>query len=386
MDLLNNIKTRFWSEDFWLPKGITWDLLKNTETRQYGQCRDLVVIFPITLLIFCIRMILEKSIAQPIGRRLNLPDKAHKAPQDNIILEKVFKTITKSPNKKQLDGLCKQLDWNERQVSLWFRMRGLSGRPSTLQKFSEEFWRFTFYLVSFLYGLYVLHDEECVFNRDKCWSDFPGNHAMTTKMYWYYIIQIGFYTSTTLTQFFDVKRKDFWEMFIHHIATILLLLGSYIMNFTKMGSFIVLVHDSADFYLEFAKMAKYAKYKQTTNVSFGCFALAFLVSRLIILPFWIIPAIWDGGMGSFLPYSVIHYLFPFLLTLQVLHFYWGWHVSYAVYSSIVVGEIKRDTRSDTEEESDNENEKKHGTNGNKRTNHIAGGESNGIHKRVTSTK
>ena len=34
------------------------------------------------------------------------------------------------------------------------------------------------------------------------------------------MLQMAFYWSLLVTQFTDVKRKDFWEMFIHHMTTI----------------------------------------------------------------------------------------------------------------------------------------------------------------------
>ena len=36
------------------------------------------------------------------------------------------------------------------------------------------------------------------------------------------------------SQFFDVKRKDFWEMFIHHNTTILLIALSWTAHFTRV--------------------------------------------------------------------------------------------------------------------------------------------------------
>jgi hypothetical protein len=43
----------------------------------------------------------------------------------------------------------------------------------------------------------------------------------------YYLVELSFYFTLIFTQFFDVKRKDFVEMFIHHVVTILLMLFSY---------------------------------------------------------------------------------------------------------------------------------------------------------------
>jgi Protein transporter of the TRAM (translocating chain-associating membrane) superfamily, longevity assurance factor len=64
------------------------------------------------------------------------------------------------------------------------------------------------------------------------------------------MISLSFYYSLAVSQFFDVKRKDFWQMFLHHICTICLLSFSWICNLTRIGTLVLLVHDCADIFLE----------------------------------------------------------------------------------------------------------------------------------------
>ena len=47
------------------------------------------------------------------------------------------------------------------------------------------------------------------------------------------MIELTFYWSLSISQFFDVKRKDFVEMFIHHVTTIALLSFSWTCNLTR---------------------------------------------------------------------------------------------------------------------------------------------------------
>ena len=49
--------------------------------------------------------------------------------------------------------------------------------------------------------------------------------------------------------------QDFWEMFLHHIATISLLSFSYIVNFVRVGSLVLLIHDCGDVWLEVREKA-----------------------------------------------------------------------------------------------------------------------------------
>ena len=72
------------------------------------------------------------------------------------------------------------------------------------------------------------------------------------------MVEMAFYWSLFFTQFSDVKRKDFTEMFIHHLATLALLTLSWTTQMHRIGSLVILVHDFADHWMELAKMARYA--------------------------------------------------------------------------------------------------------------------------------
>lgn len=64
------------------------------------------------------------------------------------------------------------------------------------------------------------------------------------------MISLAFYWSLAVSQFFDVKRKDFWQMFIHHIAAICLMGFSWMCNLHRIGTLVLLTHDCSDIFLE----------------------------------------------------------------------------------------------------------------------------------------
>lgn len=74
--------------------------------------------------------------------------------------------------------------------------------------------------------------------------------SISRDVWWYYMFSLAFYWALCVSQFFDVKRKDFWQMFIHHIATIVLMSFSWVCNLTRIGSLVLVTHDSADIFLE----------------------------------------------------------------------------------------------------------------------------------------
>lgn len=65
------------------------------------------------------------------------------------------------------------MDMTERQVERWWRLRRSQDKPSTLVKFCENMWRFTFYLASFTFGLVILWDKDWLWNIDQCYVGYP---------------------------------------------------------------------------------------------------------------------------------------------------------------------------------------------------------------------
>ena len=74
--------------------------------------------------------------------------------------------------------------------------------------------------------------------------------AVSLDVQRYYLLELGFYLSLSLTLMFDVKRKDFLVQAVHHTVTIGLLIGSWIIGATRVGSLVLFVHDCADVFLE----------------------------------------------------------------------------------------------------------------------------------------
>ena len=113
------------------------------------------------------------------------------------------------------------------------------------------------------------------------------NHSVAafSNIYWYFAIELGFYMSLLVSQFTDVKRKDFWQLFVHHIITISLLMFSYLCNFHRVGSLVLLLHDCADYWLELAKMALYAKLAKLCDPLFIIFTVVWFLTRLLLFPF-----------------------------------------------------------------------------------------------------
>ncbi|XP_053120772.1 ceramide synthase 6 isoform X2 [Hemicordylus capensis] len=341
----------FWNERFWLPPNVTWADLKNTEEATFPQTEELYLAFPLAFCIFMIRMVFERFIAKPCALGLKVQANGPQKAQPNAILEKVFTAITKHPDEKRLEGLSKQLDWDVRSIQRWFRQRRNQEKPSILRRFCESMSRFTFYLYVFTYGVRILKKSPWVWNSRQWWAGYPYQ-PLAPELHYYYMVELSFYLSLMFSQFIDIKRKDFGIMFTHHIVTVLLLTFSYTINFLRVGSVTMCLHDSVDIVLEAAKMANYCKCQKLCDFLFLMFAAVFIVTRLGIYPLILNAVIFEMPelVGDFPAYWVFASL---LVILQVLHWFWSYLIIKSAYKAVSKGKAT-DDRSDIESSSDEE--------------------------------
>lgn len=154
-------------------------------------------------------------------------------------------------------------------------------------------------------------------------------------------------------------------MFIHHLATIGLLLLSYTGNFVRIGTLIMLLHDVSDIFLEGAKLFNYAYGDGEsiwTDVFFGCFAVVFGATRLIYFPFWVLWVIAYDSQTLFIAQFWTTHNWPgvrmfqgMLYTLQVLHIFWYKTIVTMVKAAIEKGVVEKDIRSAEEDDFTSDN-------------------------------
>lgn len=359
MDRLEEVINHWlWREDFWLPPGLTWkDIAEGTSGgSRHPVPRDLLISFPLALGFIALRFVFERVVALPLSRRLGVRDRLHLHVTPVPKLEAFYLQKKKTEaSQEDLQALVKLCGLSERQIQSWLRRRRIQDRPANSRKFSEASWRFGFYLIIFSAGLISLIHTPWFWDHRECWSGYPAQ-AVTEAQYWYYLVELSFYLSLLLCVSVDIKRKDFQEQIIHHIATIFLIAFSYCANYVRVGTLVMLVHDSSDFLLESAKMFNYAGWRKTCDALFVVFAAVFLVTRLVVFPCRIVYTAVVDSLDVFSPYPGYYFFNGLLLVLQALHIFWAWLILRMVHKFVFLGKVERDERSDDESEPDEDDE------------------------------
>ncbi|XP_065143835.1 ceramide synthase 2a [Paramisgurnus dabryanus] len=356
--MLSRLSEWFWNERLWFPEGLGWADLEDRDGFTYAKAADLWVTLPIALCFLIIRQIFERTVALRLAAALGVKEKVRVRAAHNPTLETYFSNTTKHPTQSEIETLGKKTECTERQIHRWFRRRRNQDRPNQLKKFKEASWRFTFYLLAFIAGLAALIDKPWLYKMEEMWNGFPMLTLLPSQ-YWYYMIELGFYISLLFSVASDVKRKDFKEQILHHVATILLISFSWCVNYIRAGTLIMLVHDTADHLLESAKMFNYAGWRKTCNYIFIIFAMVFIITRLVIFPFWILHCTWVYPVTVYPPFFGYYFFNGLLFVLQCLHIFWAVLILRMAIKFLPANNIVEDERSDREEtDSEDEEEEK----------------------------
>uniref|UniRef100_A0A4W5PU72 Ceramide synthase 4b n=1 Tax=Hucho hucho TaxID=62062 RepID=A0A4W5PU72_9TELE len=325
MDLLPDL----WRHEYWLPPGITWRDMEQME--EYPRPRDLLFALPLALGFIVLRLVFDRVVAPPLGRCVGLRNRLRMAVARSTKLESFYTQQNRQPSQSDIISLMAQCDKTQRQIETWFRHRRNQDRPSYTKRFCEMS------NVGYVNPLQPIERAH----------------------FWYYQLELGFYLSLLLCVSVDVKRKDFKEQVIHHIATIFLLGFSYCSNYVRIGTLVMLLHDSSDFLLESAKMFNYGTgWRKTCDTLFVIFAAVFLVTRLVVFPSKIIHTTLVLSMEVFEPFAGYYFFNILLMVLQALHVFWAVLILRMANKFLFLGKLDKDERSDEESELEEEDDDK----------------------------
>uniref|UniRef100_A0A8B9VW44 Ceramide synthase 3 n=1 Tax=Anas zonorhyncha TaxID=75864 RepID=A0A8B9VW44_9AVES len=226
--ILKTLNSWFWWENIWMPINVTWAHFVDREGLVFPKPHQLYATIPYAFVLLIIRFLSERYIAIPLAKALGIKNVRRVKPQPNPVLESYFRECSKHPSQSEIQGLAKKCNCTVHLVEKWFRRRRNLEIPTVLRKFQEKPW---------FYDIW------------QTWVGYPFQTLLPSQ-YWYYMAEISFYWSLLFTLGIDNKRKDFMAHVVHHLAAIGLMSGSWCGNYVRLGTLVIFVHDTADFWLE----------------------------------------------------------------------------------------------------------------------------------------
>jgi len=159
------------------------------------------------------------------------------------------------------------------------------------------------------------------------------------------------FSPTLRPLFYEIVKKDFWEMLFHHFVTILLLVSAYSMGYFRIGVLVIFNTDLCDVILHFVKLIKLLdeplKFKDSTkNIFFAFLPISWFIFRIVFLFDRVIwnsmysPIVYGGWQNS-------DYYFLFnslLLAIYALQVFWFYIIMKIAYIKVFHGKDFDDLR------------------------------------------
>jgi acyl-CoA-dependent ceramide synthase len=165
----------------------------------------------------------------------------------------------------------------------------------------------------------------------------------------FYLLEFSFWLQQILSLNVEAKRKDYLQMFGHHILTSTLMMLSYTHHMTCIGHGILTLMDFADIFLPMAKMFKYTGHQTLCDGTFVLFLISWVLTRHYLLTKIIVhiyvkqPAFDSKGE------NVTSMFVALLSGLELLICVWSLSIA-KILVKVVRGAPADDTRSDSEDD------------------------------------
>lgn len=236
-------------------------------------------------------------------------------------------------------------------------------RRRAVAKFIEQGWSLIYYLLTFLAGLYLFYDSEYWLSAESLWRGWP-HHQLDVRLKAYYLILLAGWFQQLFVLHIEARRKDHYQMLIHHIVTILLMLGSYYQHYTRVGHVFLLIMDSVDSQLSLAKVFNYLGWHLACDAMFLIFMVNWIIFRhgffnYLLHSAYTAPALidqrchYDAAGDLIRCYSPLahRFLVVMLAVLQVITIIW-FALIVKIAWRVVRGTSANDDRSDISSEED----------------------------------
>lgn len=139
------------------------------------------------------------------------------------------------------------------------------GKMRNRRKFEDQFWQLCIHVGMTALEVYVLYyddgGEPWMDDYTTLWRPHPRfqKHAKLS-LHVLYLVQMAVWVVTCVShRFFEERHKDYVMMFVHHLVTIALVWLSYSYNYVRIGTLVLLLHDSSDVVIDLLKLANYLK-------------------------------------------------------------------------------------------------------------------------------
>lgn len=236
---------------------------------------------------------------------------------------------------------------------------GLGLSRGKVKRFMEQTYTILYFSLFGPWGLYIMSRTSMWFFRtEQFWVEYPHKtHIAMFKCY--YLGELAYWTQQAfiLALRLEKPRKDFKELVLHHIVTLLLITLSYVFHFTWIGLAVFITMDISDIFLALSKTLNYLDHILTVPVY-----LLFIIIWSYLRHYTNLRILWsvltefnqydpvklNWAAGQFKCIWSQTVTFILLAMLQAVNLFWLSLILRIGYRVLSAG-VKKDDRSDDED-------------------------------------
>ncbi|EDR28621.1 protein ASC1, putative [Entamoeba dispar SAW760] len=232
-----------------------------------------------------------------------------------VLAENLFKKIAKKV-------VYRKPEWDEKFTQFRYERFGLT------------FFKFLYYLGVAPFGVYLFRNEDwmpsALFGQGKSdllliYENFPYVPEVP-YLTMFYCLELGYHLHSLLFHICSTPRNDYYDTLLHHVATIFLVIFSYVNNCGRIGVCVMVLHDIVDAIMYYTKCTNDFKNQVPCYIGFFFLVISYARFRLYVFPRYIIyaaiqayPFIPKNATGGYIVWGL---LVGMLCSLLILHIYW----------------------------------------------------------------
>ncbi|KDN62443.1 putative TLC domain-containing protein [Colletotrichum sublineola] len=151
-------------------------------------------------------------------------------------------------------------------------------KKKDITRFSEQGWMLAYYSVLWPLGMYLYCNSSYFLSLKGLWADWP-KRELDGLMKAYILVQWAYWVQQVVSVNIEARRKDYWEMIVHHAITISLIAACYAYHQTRVGHLILILMDVIELIFPLAKCLKYVGFTTLCDAVFGVFLFVWAWTR-----------------------------------------------------------------------------------------------------------
>lgn len=166
-------------------------------------------------------------------------------------------------------------------------------------KATRSFYKIFYFAFITGFGLYVFSDTPyhtpAMFGSGNIMyldSDWPYN-KLPRYLKLYYMVNMSYHVEDTLHHLFQPAQNDFFEMLLHHYITVMLVIGSYMINFWNSGINVMIQMDNGDAFVSFIRSFMDIWPVTLPFIAYLCAVFSWIYFRIYLFAYEVI---WKGSL------------------------------------------------------------------------------------------